>query len=370
MYIPMMKTRREELQVSKKLNYCFSDKIIPLFEILNEVYEKKYEVDDNGKHLMELKPGNKRKTPILKAKTPDDIITLDKINEVVNESKVFIDYFRFDVDKYDRQLDIGKMTLAYMLNNNSDEYIKKLKGITKYKNMIPVLSLKKTFTFSKRQTIEIINELQSLNLSIAFRIEDDIYEAYKNIIEKYLRESDYLLYDINEQNFYSKIMELEDLRLCKTRAKKILLNSPRRLKGANKDYENCCKTSLIDNATANEYMLYDLDGFGDYGGLKDQLPVKDSGSNGKGAALALLYNYKDNSFYSFCNSDTSLGLRGYKDVITNILNYENILDQDNNCVAYIKIKSMDSHGKTGNWATWNNIALTRYIHQIYLKTKN
>lgn len=369
MYIPMMKTRQEEISVSRDLNYCFSDEIIPLFEVLNEIYEKKYEVDDNGKPLMELKPGKKKKSRILKEKTPDDIITLDFINDTVNKAKVFIDYFRFDINKYDGQVDISSMTLAYTLNNNSDEYIKKLQSVSTYENMIPVLSLKNKFTFSKDKTIDIITQLQTLNSAIAFRIADELYEGYRDIIEKNLRESDYLLYDINEQNFYSKVMELEELKECKTRAKKILLNSPRNLKNANKDYEDCCATNLIDNAAANEYIDYDLDGFGDYGGLKDQLPARDRGSNGKGSALALLYNYKDNSFYSFCNSDTSLGVRGYPKVIKDVLSYENMLNPDNNCVAYTKIKSMAERHKAGSWRTWNNVALTRYIHQVYLETK-
>lgn len=33
-YVPIFKVRTEEMLVSKKMNYCFSDNIIPLFEIL------------------------------------------------------------------------------------------------------------------------------------------------------------------------------------------------------------------------------------------------------------------------------------------------------------------------------------------------
>ncbi|EHI98137.1 hypothetical protein CDLVIII_1442 [Clostridium sp. DL-VIII] len=79
---------------------------------------------------------------------------------------------------------------------------------------------------------------------------------YKNIIENNLRATDYLLYDINEQNFNSKIMELEELKICKTKAKKIILNSPKSLKRENKEYENVCITDLIDlidNVAATEY---------------------------------------------------------------------------------------------------------------------
>lgn len=368
MYIPMMKTRQEELRVAKKLNYCFSDKIIPLFEVLDEIYIKRIKVDEDGNKVMELKPGNKRKTPIFEEKNSDDIITLDKINQLINKSKVFIDYFRFDIDKYGKQVDISSMTLAYTLNNNPNMYIEKLKAISKYDNMIPVLSLKNKFVFPKRKTLEIIEDLQKKNESIAFRLEDQFYEDYKDIIENNLRKSDYLLYDINEQNLDSKIIELDEISDCKSKAKTIILNSPRRSIYANKEYENCSSTNLIDNAVVREYFSYKFDGFGDYGGLKDQLPPKNQGSNGMGAALAVLYNYEDNLFYSFCNSNTSLGLKGYSEVIKHVLNYERKLNPHNNCEAYIKINSMFLKKQYGNWATWNNITLTRYIHQMYLNT--
>lgn len=366
MYIPIMKTRNEELKVAEELNYCYSNEIIPLFEILNDMYESKYEVDENGKYLMQLKPGKTKREKIKKTKTPDDIITLEEINRIVNKSQVFIDYFRFDVKKYGRNLEINSLELAYKLNNNNEEYIRKLKDISLYDNMIPVFSLKKPFSFTKEKIVQVIQELITFNPSIAIRIEDELYDLYKNIIENNLRATDYLLYDINEQNFNSKIMELEELKICKTKAEKIILNSPRSLKRENKEYENVCITDLIDNVAATEYKTYNFYGFGDYGGLKDQLPTSDRPPNGEGAALALLYNYTDNSFYSFCNSDTSLGLKGYHYVIEEILDYRKNLDTNNNCVAYSKIQSLYDRGKGGNWGTWNNIILTRYIHQIYL----
>lgn len=367
MYIPIMKSRAEELKVAQELNYCFSDKIIPLFEILNDIYIVEYEIGDDGKYLMEQKPGNTKRTRIKKEKTPEGIITLDKINEIVNGAKVFIDYFRFDVKKYGNNIDINSVALSYTLNNNVNEYINKLIGISKYKNMIPVLSIKKSLNFKVSKLVEIMDKLQSLNSSIALRIEDEVYDSIKDTIKVKLRDTDYLLYDINEQDFNSKILEVEELKEDKTKAKKIVLNSPRDSRYANKDYENNCATSFIDNTIAREYCNYDLDGFGDYGGLKDQLP-KTNRNNGKGSALAILYNYSDNLFYSFCNSDTSLGAKGYFEVIKDVLNSESKLNPNNDCAAYVKINRMFNNKKYGSWRTWNNITLTRYIHQIYLNT--
>lgn len=368
LYIPMMKTRQEELKVTKNLNYCYSDEIIPLFEVLNEIYEIKYQFDNDGNYIMELKPGKKKKNRVEKPKTTDDIITLDKISDITNKSKVFIDYFRFDVKKYGTNLKVSNLELAYRLNNNNDEYVKKLKAVSDHVNMIPVLSLKKPFLFTTSEIREITKGLQGINSSIAIRIEDELFDSYNNIIEELLRSTDYLLYDISEQNFNSKVMEFEELKESGIKAKKVILNSPRSTKLENKQFENASKTDLIDNSAAGEYREYGFEGFGDYGGLKDQLPSNDI-PDGKGAALALLYNYEDNYFYSFCNSDTRLGLKGYHLVIEEILEYKSILDIDSNCEAYLKIQSLVDDDSTGGWGTWNNITLTRYLHQMHLGNK-
>ncbi|WP_455819592.1 beta family protein [Clostridium butyricum] len=365
MYIPMMKTRQEEFRVAHELNCCYSEKIIPLFEIIDEIYEDKFETDESGNYITILKEGNTRKSKVKKPRNVNDIITLNKINKTVNGNRVFIDYFRFDIKKYGNNLSLKDLELAYKLNNSNNEYIKKLKLASKeYKNMIPVFSIKKPFNFLNTEIVQIITELQNLNESIALRIEDEFFYLCKQVIENNLRESDFFLYDISEQDFYSKIMDIQDISICKTKAKKVLINSPRKLKLANKDYEDKQTTVLINNCVAHEYSKYGFYGFGDYGGLKDQLPTN-AGSNGSGAALGLIYNYENNEFYSFCNSDTSLGQTGYKTVIKDVLSYKSILDKDNKCYAYKKLKEWNNNGKNGGWKSWNNVCLTRYIHQMY-----
>ena len=51
-YVPMLKTRLEELRVTKEMEYCFSDKIVPLFEIINELYKTTYQKDENGDRFL------------------------------------------------------------------------------------------------------------------------------------------------------------------------------------------------------------------------------------------------------------------------------------------------------------------------------
>ena len=365
MYVPIMKVRREEIRVSKKLNSCFSDSIIPLYEILKDEYEYKYEKDENGKFIMVLEPGKKRKSKVKKEVTEDDIVTLKKISEYINNKTAFIDFFRFDAGKYGGdKVDINKAELAFSLSRNEEEYIKRLYGVSNYDNLIPVISIKNKFIFNKRKLAEIIEKLQIQNSSIALRIEDSLFEENSEIIERMLRKEDYLLYDIGEQNIDSKIIELMDLEDIEIKAKKIILNCPRKFKLNNKQYENNKITELIDNSVLEEYTNYGFIGFGDYGGLKDQLPTT-GGGNGKGAALALVYDWSSNSFYSFCNSNTNLGVKGYRQVIPDILKHKKKLDPLNDCPFYSEINSMIDKNSNGIWSTWNNLTLTRYIYQIY-----
>lgn len=359
-YVPILKTRREEMNVSKKLNYCFSDKIIPLFEILNDQYEIKYKIDPvTQKYILEQK--GKRKMRIKELPTDADIITLDSINRLMQNKKAFIDYFRFTIKKYGKNIDISKTELAWKLSRDSDLYKNRIKDISKYKNLIPIVSVKPEFVFGKNELEELLIELQDKNESIGLRITEEFLEEYNMLINNILRGTDYLLFDIGEQNPTSKIMEFEEVMELESSAKKILLNSPRKAKIRNGEYEVLGITALIDNSAKDEFSKYGFNGFGDYGGLKDTLPTND-GSNGTGAALALLYNYKDNAFYSFLNPDTSQGVSGYNKIIPVILKKKVFFDPSNNCPAIQKIEELN---KSGNWSTWHNINITRYIHQMY-----
>ena len=45
MYVPMFKTKKQELSVSKEMNHCFSSETIPLYEILTAMYKVRYKTD-------------------------------------------------------------------------------------------------------------------------------------------------------------------------------------------------------------------------------------------------------------------------------------------------------------------------------------
>ncbi|AGK51997.1 beta family protein [Bacillus sp. 1NLA3E] len=361
MYVPIMKNRKEELIVIKNMNGYFNDSMIPLIELIKDEHEKKYEIDENtGKFIYEQKAGKTRRNRIGIPPTEADIITLKAINERLNGKKAFIEFFRFSEGEYDKKKTYKNIELAFRLSRDFAYYRQRMLEIGNYANLIPVISIKSGFKIGPHILIKFINDLKLNNQSIVIRITDYYLEEYAELLETHLRSSDYIMLDIRDKNADSKFLELEEFQELETDAKKILLNSPRSQTHKNGDFENLVFTGKINNQVANIYKEYNLDGFGDFGGLKDALP-EEGGSNGKGSALGLIYLKEKNAFFSVVNHDTDKGVRGYEYVRSEILQRLNLLDRENHCLAIKRIKDM---GLTfGSWGTWNNLTLTRYIQQ-------
>lgn len=359
-YVPMLKTRREEMSVLRKMRGCFSDEIIPLVEILNNKYETKYEIDPITKDYIFEQRGKSRRRK-KRAPTDDDIITLDYLNNIIDNKLVFVDFFRFAINKYGKSIAIDKVELAWKLSNDFELYKRFVRGISRFENMIPVISIKEGFGISVKELEIFLMELQKENVSIALRITEEYVDEYEYVIRSLLRNSDYLLLDICEQNPKSKFIELEEILKMELNVRVILLNSPRKISIRNGEYDTHGITKLINNCAKDIALEYSLEGYGDYCGLKDDLP-SNRGSNGRGAAIALLYDYTINSFYSYVHPDTSYGVRGYKEIIPTIITDKRILDAKDDCPAFEKIMNMDG---PGTWSTWNNINATRYIYQVF-----
>lgn len=328
MYIPILKTRRTEIATARDLSYCFSDEIIPMFEVINQTYG------------------------------------LDTIQEVMKGKKAFIDLFRFSVNKYKNNINIKKVEYAWNLSDNVF-YMKELEKIDNTHNFIPVISLKTYFEISKYELNKLINELQKKHQSIAIRITDEYIDIdqYNDVYTR-LRSNDYLILDIQEQNVDSKFIELQDFSELQILAKKVILNSPRTRERKNGEFSKGIINN-IDMSLVDKYKEYNAEGYGDYAGLKDDLPHS-GGSMGRGNALALLYDYKINKFICFINEDITKGVKGYIEVKKEILKKENIMNPGNDCPAFEKIKSITC----GTWSTWLEITAKRYIHQVYKKNQH
>lgn len=363
-YVPILKNRQFEMMAAKKTNKYFSSKVIPLFEIINNKYVDQYKVDPiTQKFATEIKPGNSRATRIKLPHTSNDIITIDHINNTINSQLAFIDYYRYVESEYSGlKIDPKSVQLSLTLSRDYNQYKSHLLSLSNYDNLIPVINIKKDLEIPLYELKSLIEELQSQNSSIALRVTANLCDKFNSSFSL-LRDNDYLMCDIREQNIASQFMYLTDVSTLNLNCKTILLNSPRKLSIKNTQYEEHDFTSLIDNLALEEFSSYGFDGVGDFGGLKDALPEYQAGSNGKGSALALIYFYDKNIFMSLRNPDTSLGPKGYKSIKSYILQNKKLFNPYNNCIAMDAINNMPNCGSFGSW---NCITLTRYIHQIYL----
>ena len=329
MYVPILKARQTETRIIKDLNFCFSEKIVPLVEIINQKQD------------------------------------LDKIIGNIEGKTLFVDCLRISIEKYGNKFDPSSVILSMGISRNEEEYIGSLKELLVYNNVIPVISIKEKFEMDELILERLYNELSLNNRSVALRITPAYIEKYKNILENILQQKDYLLFDIEETSLLSREIELDELSDINISSKKILINSPRESRLTNGEFEENGYSLLIDNRVAQEYLNRGFYGFGDYCGYKDTLPRK-KGSKGEGAAIALIYNYNENAFLSFVEKNTKLGVFGYHKVVNEILSQKEIINDFDNCIAMKKVEEISRRDRKGNWSTWIGITIMRYIYQMYL----
>lgn len=363
-YIPIFKGRQLEQRVMENRNQCFSPKMIPLIEVLKDHFRQTEFATDpiSGDYLK--RPAGKRMQRYRVTPTEEDRNTLEYYQKLLNGKKAFIDYFRFTTDVYGRGINADAVDLSIRLNQNETLYIKRLSELDKFENFVPVLSIKKDFFPQSCTVTDLIDRLQKGNSQIAVRLDDTAYEQFLSVIASVLRQGDYVMYDIGEQNPSSKEIELEEFNALKTLAVKVVLNSPRKRNVKNGDYENRKNTSLIDNSARNINQIYkDIGGYGDYCGIKDNLPGNQIIT--RGCALALFYQYNNNQFMAYVNGDSAAGTRGYRTLIPQILSDIQLLDPDGTCDAINRIKELSAQGRPGGWNNWNNFNMSRYITQVY-----
>lgn len=361
MFVPMFKGREKvEYKAIKEIRQYFSDQVIPLIEILKENHKKEIDYDPITNEP-KIKVKNGRKYKVYKSKSDENVNTLEFLNEMVEGKTVFIDYFRYDIEKYGTDINVSGVSLSYKLNNDQNLYFNKLKELVGYPNMIPVVSIKKEYGIGKSILEKLLMDLQKKKSTIAIRITDELYDEYSDLIQQSLRETDYLLFDIENQNPKTKFMELSEIGLDENKFKKILLCTTRgSLK--NGGYPDEGVTDLIYTNTKSEAESYNFNGYGDYCGLKDDLP-KNGGGN-SGAAIALFYDAKIEKFYSYVEKDTSLGQRGYNRLVPKIISDAKILDVNNDCPIFKTIKEQHRMGKDGGWCTWKVYCILRYVDQV------
>lgn len=363
-YVPMFKGRQYEHKVMIHTNEYFSENIIPLIEVLRDHYRlTDFATDPVSGEFLKKRAG-KRMQRYRVAPTENDRDTLQYYNDRVASKKAFIDYFRFTTDVYGRRIKTSAIELSLKMNQNENLYVERLLEVGHYENLIPVLSIKNGFFPKEYEVTNLVGRLQSVNNQIAIRLDDAAFETFFSDIAPVLRNEDYIMYDIGEQNVYSKEMELDEFNSTNTLAHKIVLNSPRKRNIKNGDYQNRQYTDLIDNSARDINTIFsDILGFGDYCGMKDALP---SGAPiTRGTALALFYQYNSNRFMAYVNTNSTEGVRGYQHLMPQILEDAHILDPLGTCRAIEGVRVLSANNKSGGWESWSIFNMIRYLTQMY-----
>lgn len=365
MYIVIMKTRTEEYKVVKEMSRYFGDHVFPLFEILKDEYTPRYKKDlDTGRIVYEIKEGKTRRSKIQLPEREEDRTTLQDIERLTSGKIAFIDFHRYGSKKKRGRQNRTYIKLPLELAANFELYANRLLEVTNYHNLIPVVSIMQKPDDNRVGIMNLVQRLKESGHRVAVRISIEKFEEYGDRLADYLQDTDYLMVDIGRQKISSLNPVLSMIQQSDIRAKRILLNSPRDYKLNNGDYEIEGYTDLIDCSACSDYAQIGFSGFGDYGGLKDLLP-ENTGGGGNGSALALFYDRYVNKFFSIMNQDSTIGTKGYRDVIARIMQRKVEFDPENDCPAIRKVENLWVTGKTGGWATWIWVTLSRYIHQQY-----
>lgn len=298
-------------------------------------------------------------------RTNSSIEELVEYYDKIINSKYFIDLFTFSEAEYS-QPNLAQLTKSLQIrSHNEKEYFSLLLKTINSSKSIPVVSIKKARDNLKTpsQLSYLLKELKKHKEQIAVRIEGRLYNKYKDVLSEELRENDYLFYDIKENNTDPFTLDFSDLENMQGFIK-ILANSPRKRSLNNGSYICNNYTDLIDNSVRDEYLEYNFQGYSDYSGLKDDLPR--SGGGGFGAALAMLYDYTKNKYYTITNPDTKKGNAGYETVIEEIKKEElKSLLRLNDCLSYEYIqKSLIDRDKNGTYAVWNLITMIRVLSEM------
>ena len=338
--------------------------MIPLIEILQDHYRlTDFAIDPVTGEFLKRNAGTRMQRYRVEP-TEDDRDTLQYYSDHVAAKKAFVDLFRFSTDVYGRRIKASAVELSQRLNQNENLYIERLLEVGRYKNFIPVLSIKNGYFPQIYQVTDLIKRLQISNSQIAVRLDDAAFEAFLSVVAPALRNEDFVMYDIGEQNTASKELEIDELNETNTLGRKIILNSPRKRAIQNGDYENRQYTDLIDNSVRDINVTFpNIYGFGDYCGIKDVLP--NNVTITRGTALALFYQYSNNQFMVYVNTNSAEGFRGYFHLIPQILQDAHALDPTNDCPAVEGVRMLASQNKSGVWGNWITLNMIRYITQIY-----
>lgn len=340
MYVPILKNWASEIRA---LNTLLNKKVLPRSEIIPFIKIVEEDHSASGRTAY--------KDPAF-------------LSSIFNDTSVFIDYHRCDLGEY-KQLDVSKLGRIREMSSSPSTYLAGLHDLAKYKNYIPVLSIVRNIENPSLNQIEqFIHDFKTAypERSLGLCIEEDI-PALHQVLQKTLGSEDYLFINIGEKAPKSRIVLYQKINALNIRARKILLNSPRKRQVKNSDYEVDALTKLIDNSARDLYSRYNFDGFGDYAGLRNDLKLNIK-NGGLACAAVFLYDRVSNQFHVYMNPNSEDKVGGLSNLNPKIKKDLPTLDPNKTCIALAQFREDQKVGKNGNFAIWVTRTVIRYIQQM------
>lgn len=367
MRVLAIKNRKNELRAMEKLlaRDMFPNGLVPLVEIMRADLEyDKLRDSVTGEYVTEPKPIKGGK--VIRCKVDDPAserdVTLHNISTLFDGRMAFVDFLRCDLSQYKRVKN-EEIGLVIELTLSPDRYVSRLVEIADYDNLIPVIAIKNGMEkLSTNKVIDLLSFFRERCPGRPLAIRIDEIDGYETVLQQQLDDTDYLIYDINEQPFASRAYEYSELRSLGLNCTTILLCSPREREANNGEFVHRQYAEIIDNDAMRGYLIEGFAAYGDYGGLREKLPT--GGHSRTGRALALLYDRRSSMFKAYVCQDQNLGQNGYAKIVGDILEDEYDLNPDGDCMVYEAIHTKLANRKGMTYQDWIQYTLIRYVQQL------
>ena len=321
-FVPIFKTKciSEPSAIKECLN-LFSDRMIPYLEIKKNTkgYERCYRHLNKITHFEQL---NRNENVSLK----------DSIEAVINKNDPFI------------------IPSIYITSNDD-------------------------FDDNENDIKKFINTLHKKDMPISIRIDAGIDDNVLNLLFLNLYNNDFLFVDINENEYKSSLLFLKKIHASSIRCKVIVISNERPINIQNSSleengYNNLFNTTVISSILNEKKFLED--GFASYCSAKNDTYEGEHPVN-KSYATFLIYDYSNNSFYSFRTHTSKVSPNNFyelKEILKHPSNH-NIINGlfNNTSISNKKLNNYLNGNKPGNASTLITISIIHYIEGIYLLMK-
>lgn len=337
-YVPILKNRREELNVFKALNQIpISKKVLPLIEVVQE------RTQTNSKTFFY--------EDLIKFSNPDIPIMVDiqKMSKPTGTS-----------DAVKQFLTKVKRDFNYQIS-----LFKNLLGIP---NLIPVISYDPN-DYEINEIIRIEKELRDIGYnSIAYRLKIGFFNLPFNEISKVIKDNDIIILDLETLLYsnpdhvdkYNKVISLKSTKNVTI----VLIHSVLKKEMTNVGLINGAKIDGLNDGMRKNYDKLGFDAFGDYACVKGELPP----SGGTISPGFIFYSWNHDCYIGF--NGRKAQLTEFKDhIVPNIIKsiYWNEYTNSHKkvCLGCSKILEVHNGIEEGkSQSLWKRISMSHYIYTM------